>query len=130
MYKKSLGRFKFTLKDDHEFNYLVIIDVMYLNRKPVLQVVDSMTAFEAARFLKDMSARIAWDTLRVCWIDTYLGPLDMVVHDARKNFVSIEFKQLENSMAIEIKEVPVEAHNSVGLVERYHAPLRRSYEII
>ena len=33
-------------------------------------------------------------------------------------------------MAIEIKEVPVEAHNSVGLVKRYYAPLRRLYEII
>ena len=33
-------------------------------------------------------------------------------------------------MAIEIKEVPVEAHNSVGKVERYHAPLRRAYDII
>ena len=33
-------------------------------------------------------------------------------------------------MTIEIKEVPVEAHNSVGKVERYHAPLRRAYEII
>src|SRR6266536_3900851 len=130
MYEKSLGRFKFTLKDDHEFNYSVIINVIYLDRKPVLQVVDSATVFEATRFLKDMSACTAWDTLRVCWINTYLGPLDMVVHDARKNFVSTEFKQLANSMAIEIKEVPVEAYNSVGLVERYHTPLRRSYEII
>jgi hypothetical protein len=33
-------------------------------------------------------------------------------------------------MAIEVKEVPVKAHNSVGQVERYHAPLRRAYEII
>ena len=33
-------------------------------------------------------------------------------------------------MAIEVKEVPVKAHNSVGKVERYHAPLRRAYEII
>ncbi len=130
MYKRSPGRFKFTLKDNHEFNYSVIIDVMYLDGKPILQVVDSTTAFEAVRFLKDMSARTAWDTLRACWIDTYLGPLDMVVHNARKNFASMEFKQLANSMAIEIKEVLVEAHNSVGLVERYHAPLRRSYEII
>jgi hypothetical protein len=130
MHEKSPGRFKFTLKDDHEFNYSVIIDVMYLDGKPVLQVVDSATAFEAARFLKDMSARTAWDTLRACWIDTYLGPPDMVVHDAGKNFASIDFKQLANSMAIEIKEVLIEAHNSVGLVERYHAPLRRAYEII
>jgi hypothetical protein len=33
-------------------------------------------------------------------------------------------------MAIQTKEVPVEAHNSVGKVERYHAPLQRAYEII
>jgi hypothetical protein len=52
------------------------------------------------------------------------------VYDTEKNFASTEFRQLANSMAIEIKEVPVEAHNSVGQVERYHAPLRRAYEII
>jgi hypothetical protein len=33
-------------------------------------------------------------------------------------------------MAINIKEVPVEAHNSVGKVERYHAPVRRAFDIL
>jgi hypothetical protein len=33
---KSPERFKFTLKDDYNFNFEVIIDVMYLNGKPVL----------------------------------------------------------------------------------------------
>jgi hypothetical protein len=33
-------------------------------------------------------------------------------------------------MAIEVKEVLVEAHNSVGQVERYYTPLRRVYKII
>jgi hypothetical protein len=59
-----------------------------------------------------------------------LGPPDIIVHNAGKNFVSTEFKQLARSMAIIVKEVPVEAHNSIGLVERYYRPLRRSYEII
>ena len=127
---KSPGRFKFTLKDDYEFNYSVIIDILYLEGKPVLQVIDAATSFGAARFLKDMSARNAWDTLRACWIDAYQGPPDYVVHDAGKNFTSTEFKQLASSMSIEVKEVPVEAHNSVGKVERYHAPLRRAYEIL
>jgi hypothetical protein len=36
LYLKSLGRFKFTLKDDYNFNYLVLIDVLYLDGKPVL----------------------------------------------------------------------------------------------
>jgi hypothetical protein len=54
----------------------------------------------------------------------------MMVYDARKNFTFIEFRQLANSMAIEIKEVLIKAHNSVGQVERYYTPLRRAYEII
>lgn len=131
MHQNSPGRFKFTLKDEEiEFNASIIIDVLYLNGKPVLQVVDEATAFQAARFLQNMSARNAWDTLRICWIDVYLGPPDQIVHDAGKNFSSAEFRQEANSMAIEVKEVPVEAHNSVGKVERYHAPLRRAFEII
>jgi hypothetical protein len=52
------------------------------------------------------------------------------VHNAGKNFTAIEFKQLASSILIEVKEVPVKAHNSVGLVERYHAPLGRAYKII
>ena len=70
-----------------------------------------------------MSARTAWDTFHACWIDTYLGPPDMVVYNAKKNFVSIEFKQLANLMVIIIKEVLVETYNSVGLVKRYYVPL-------
>ncbi|EGY23394.1 uncharacterized protein VDAG_04832 [Verticillium dahliae VdLs.17] len=124
-------RFKFTLRDDHEFNYEVIVDIMYLEgNKPVLHVVDSATSFNAARFLKDISAKQTWDTLRLCWIDVYQGPPDWIVTDAGKNFHSAVFKQSARSMAISVKEMPIEAHNSVGKVERYHAPLRRAYDII
>jgi hypothetical protein len=130
LHSKSPGRFKFTLKDDRNFNYSVLIDVLYLDNKPVLQAIDEATAFNAARFLKDMSAKTAWDTVRVCWIDMYQGPPDYFIHDAGKNFSSVEFRQHAYSMATEVKEVPVEAHNSVGKVERYHGPLRRSYEIL
>jgi hypothetical protein len=33
-------------------------------------------------------------------------------------------------MAINVKEVPVEAHNSIGKVEQRHIPLRRTYDIL
>ena len=36
MNSKAPGRFKFNLKDDYNFNFEIIIDVMYLNGKPVL----------------------------------------------------------------------------------------------
>jgi len=129
MYKKSPGRFKFTLKDDFEFNYSIVIDVVYLEGDLVLQVVDSAIAFQAARFLEDMLAAKTFEALKACWIDVYLGLPDMVVHDTGKNFTSSEFRSLAKGMSIEVKEVLVEAYNSVGLVERYHAPLRRVFEI-
>ena len=127
---KSPGRFKFTLQDDVEFNYCIIVDIMYINGQPLLHIVDQATRFQAGRWLQNISAKHTWDTLRMCWIDSYLGPPDLVATDAGKNFVSREFKQYAGIMGIKIKTVPVEAHNSIGLVERYHGPLRRAYQII
>jgi len=53
----------------------------------------------------------------------------VIVHDIGKNFALAEFRSMARTMAVIVKEVPVEAHNSVGLVERYHTPLRRAFEI-
>ena len=47
----------------------------------------------------------------------------MVIYNTKKNFTFIEFKQLVNLMVIKIKEVLVEAYNSIGLVKRYYTPL-------
>ena len=123
MYAKSPSRFKFTLKDDYEFNYTVIINIMYLDGKLVLQIVDSLILFQAAKFLKDMSVKTAWDILRIYQINTYQRPLDYLVHDIERNFLATKFRQHAKSMAIEIKEVPVKAYNSIGKVKRYYTLL-------
>jgi len=36
MNQKSPGRFKFTLKDNYNFNFCIIINIMYLSSKLVL----------------------------------------------------------------------------------------------
>ena len=59
MHLKLLGRFKFIIKDDYNFNYLVIVDILYLDRKLILQAIDEAMAFNIARFLKDIFAKIA-----------------------------------------------------------------------
>ena len=41
-----------------------------------------------------------------------------------------EFKQYAANMGIIVKNTPVEAYHSIGIVERYHRPLRRVYSII
>ena len=126
------GRFRFRLKNSDEqiFNFEIIIDIFHLESRPILHIIDEATSFQAARFLKDQSTKTVWNTIKECWIDTYLGPPEAIRHDAGTNFASAEFKSNAYAMAIEIREVPVEAHQSIGKVERYHSPLRRAYEII
>ena len=60
----------------------------------------------------------------------YLGPLEMIVHDVGTQFTSSEFVQNTKAIGSVTKCVPVEAHHLIGIVERYHGPLRRAYEII
>jgi Reverse transcriptase (RNA-dependent DNA polymerase) len=128
---KSPGRFKFTLRDENiDFNHSIYVDIMYIDNQPILHVIDEATRFQAARFLKDVSTKHTWDMLRLCWIDTYIGPPELITHDAGRNFISKEFRQNARTMAISTKAVPVEAHWSIGLVERAHAILRRAYQII
>ncbi|XP_044716912.1 transposase [Hirsutella rhossiliensis] len=75
MHSQAPRRFKFTLKDDQEFNYEIVADVLYLGtpQRPVLHVD-------------------TWEALRALWIDTYLGPPDTIKHDAGTNFASLEFR--------------------------------------
>jgi hypothetical protein len=59
-----------------------------------------------------------------------VGPSDTLVSDAGTNFTSAEFKANARIMAVEVEEIPVEAHNSIGKLKRYHAPLRRGFHMM
>ena len=128
---RSPGRFKFVLRDDTiDFNHSIYVDILYIDGHPVLHIVDEATRFQAARWLQNISAQHTWDMLRLMWIDTYIGPPDNIIHDAGTNFTSKEFRQHANSLAIITKAIPVEAHWSIGIVERYHPILKRAYAVI
>ncbi|KAK2005367.1 hypothetical protein LZ32DRAFT_642395 [Colletotrichum eremochloae] len=100
LHGKAPSRFRFTLRDHCHFNYEVIVDVI---------------------FLRDISAKTTWEALRLCWIDVYQGPPDWIIADAGRNFASHEFTSDAKAIGTQVKIVPVEAHNSIGKVERYHA---------
>ena len=103
---------------------------MYIEGKPVLHLVDDATRFQAGRWLKNVSAQQIWDQLRLCWIDTYLGPPDLVTANAGKQFMAKKFKHYAANIGIIIKNAPVEVHHSISMVERYHGPLWQAYSII
>lgn len=64
---KSPGRFKFTLHDpDSDFNHTVIVDILDIDGKKVLQVIDEATGYMAAAFLKNQEAATAYSALQTC----------------------------------------------------------------
>ena len=103
-------RFKFILKKDIDFNYEIIVDIIYLDKKSVLHTVDATTTFQADRFLNNMSTKETWKALRQCWIDTYLGLLDIITHDVSTNFDFTEFHTEANILGITCHQISVEAH--------------------
>lgn len=63
-------RFRLTIgSDDFRFNHVVAIDVMYINNRPVLHIVDEATHYQAARFLRNMTSGEVWKTIHGAWID-------------------------------------------------------------
>lgn len=56
-HSKSPGRFKFTLREDVNFNYTITVDIMYIDNTPILHVVDEATRFQAAKWLQNISAK-------------------------------------------------------------------------
>lgn len=96
---------------------------MYIENNPVQHVIDEATAFQAARWLSNMSAVHIWKTLKLCWIHMHVGATDIIIHDAGTNFDTAEFRRNASSMTNQLKRIPVEAPQSVGQVERYHNSL-------
>ena len=69
------------------FNAEVVVNVMYLDSKPVLHIVNNATVFQAARFLRDMAAATVWETLQLCWLNVYTDLSDLIIHDAGTNLI-------------------------------------------
>lgn len=123
-------RFKFTVKKNINFNYKIIINIVYLDRKLVFHTVDTTTNFQAGRFLNNISAKDTWEARCQCWIDTYLGPLDIITHNADTNFDSIDFCTEVKMVGITCYQILIEAYWLIGKIEKYHTTIRCAYDII
>jgi hypothetical protein len=135
IHEKFSSRFSFTLKNDLEFNFNVIVNILYLEiksdvNKSILHVVNETIRFQIDRWLKNIIVQHVWNQLRVCWIDTYLESFDLITSDASKQFIAREFKQYAINMSIKVNIVLVETHHSIEMIKRYHKSFRRVYAII
>ena len=127
----STRRFKLSVGTGPlRFNHTIAIDVMYIEGRPVLHVVDEATHYAAAIFLKKVTSEHTWKALLKCWSRVYIGAPDCIRVDQGSNFVSRHFLDCARTEDIEVIQAPVESPATMTHVERYHAPLRAAYNKI
>ncbi|KAF8846641.1 hypothetical protein BDZ45DRAFT_608654, partial [Acephala macrosclerotiorum] len=51
-------KFKFILQNNYKFNYSIIVNVLHLNKKSILQIINSFTIFQIIKFIKNIFAKI------------------------------------------------------------------------
>jgi hypothetical protein len=57
MHNGKPGRFRFILRENADFNHRFIVDIIFIEGKPVLYAVNEATAFQAAKFLSNILAK-------------------------------------------------------------------------
>ena len=121
-------RFRVSLPDkDVVFNRTVCMDIMFLEGKPVLHIVDRDTKFSAAAFLKSETTDETWETLMRIWVSVYIGFPETIATDQGTQFQSERWKSLLLMAGIKHQSSGVQSQNALGVGERYHSCLRQIY---
>ena len=121
-------RFRVSLPpSDIVFNNKLALELMWIEKKAVLHVVDIETGFNSATFLPYQTVEAVWDAFVTCWESLYIGfPMKMRV-DQGSAFTSVRSTNRAKAVGTDVQESVAEAHNSLGSREKYHALLRQSF---
>ena len=121
-------RFRVSMPKECIFNEELALDLMFLEGKAILHVVDTRTHFSSAAFLDSQSVDGVWAAFLSAWTTLYVGYPSKMRVDQGSIFTSRRWKQLTDATGISLQLSGIESHNSIGAGERYHAPLRRIYD--
>jgi len=125
---KAPSRYRVALPTEGvTFNRTVYLDLMYLDGRSVLHVVDRDTAFSDDAFTRAEDVETLWQLYNVIWVHPYVGHPSVIHVDQGPQFTSAAWKALAASAGSEVVWSGIEAHNSLGVGERYHAFLRQIY---
>ena len=127
---KEPGRFRVSLpSEDIVFNRTVYMDIIYLDVKSVLHIVDKDAQFSAAAFLSHgETTEDVWHVYMTHGVIPYVGYSTEIHVDQGPQFTSEKWKSLLAAAGIQMEESGVESHNALGVGERYHSFLRQIYQ--
>lgn len=101
---------------------------MFLNGRPVVHMISLATPFFSALLVHSQETSDVWAAIHMMWCHSYMGPPDFLVVDHGSNYASEEMKWNTTATFITIIPAPVESQNTVGNLERYHAPLLSAFK--
>lgn len=118
-------RFSATILGVITFIKIVVVDLMWILGKPILHVVDEDTHYFAVRFLPVESTEEMWETFMVCRVSTCMVFPDSLKSDSGSVFESTKRNKYVPIVKVTVEISPGASSNSMGVVNRYHEPLRR-----
>jgi hypothetical protein len=111
--------FKVRFPDEVVFNKELRLDIMTINGKAILHVVDSGTNFSAARFLAGQDTKTIWNTFLYMWVTMYTGYPSSILTDQGSVFTGKEWIDLCAKASVSLRTTGTESHNSLGQGETY-----------
>ncbi|CDF34787.1 unnamed protein product [Chondrus crispus] len=124
-------RFRVSLPSDEViFNHEVAVDLFWVGGNPILHVVDTHTGYQNVALPKSLSARHVWDAFLEAWVTVYVGIPNRIRADQGSVFTSKFWDDITTLHGIDLQLSGTQSHNSIGIGERYHAPLRRIFRVI
>lgn len=112
------------------FNADVAFDLVWLDGRPVLHVVDLQTRFQNAVFIRSKTTETIWQAFIDIWSSTYTGFPATLHFDQESSFVSADMERNCAEQGISLSVSGIESHNSIGAGESYHRQLRRVFNCI
>lgn len=112
------------------FNHSISIDLLWLDEKPALHVIDDHTGFRNAVSLRSKTTEDIWSAFVACWVSTYVGYPGQIRSDQESGVCSGLFRDLATTHGIKLEFSGVASHNSMGKVEQAHALLRKISKIL
>lgn len=130
-YSNPPFRFRATIPPDKVIsNRELSMDLMWLNKKAVLHIVDTSTLFQNAVFIRNQSSQNLWEEFVDCWVSVYTGFPEIVRLDRQSGFTSDNFRNYAKDVGVTLQFSGIESHNAIGPGERYHMSLRRVFNVL
>lgn len=104
-------------------SHSISFDFFCHNKIPAIHVLDDRAIFRASIVLKSEKASYIWLLFVACLVDVYVG-YPRRIQSKRESVVKYDlFKALATYYGIKLKFIFEASHNSMGNVEKSHAPL-------